>query len=165
MNYTDYVELNTNLTRNGYFLVDSQADISVIKLNSLVGNFTLDKFEIKEIKGVTDEPILSLGFIYLEIFVDDLKITHKFHIMPNYYNIPSDGILGKDFINMYSCILDYGEHTFTIRTHLGDLIIPMHLYTKNNEIVLPARSEVTRIFNISVNEPSLIASKEISPGI
>lgn len=165
LNYADYVELKTNFTDDGYFLVDSQADISVIKLSSLIGNFSLDKSEIVEIRGVTEEPIHSLGFIMVEIFIDNMKITHKFHIMPNNFHIPSDGILGKDFCKLYECVLDYGEHTFKIRTRLGDLTIPMHLYTKGNEIVLPARSEVTRIFRISVDKPSLITSQEIAPGI
>lgn len=85
--------------------------------------------------------------------------------MPNSFNIPSDGILGKDFLKLYECALNYGDHTFKIRTHLGDVILPMHLHTKNKEIVLPASSEVTRIFKISVEKPSLITSQEIAPGI
>lgn len=43
--------------------------------------------------------------------------------------------------------------------------IPMNLYTRDDEIVLPARSEVTRFFKISVDKPSLITSREISPGV
>lgn len=130
-----------------------------------MGDFELNTSEIVEIKGVTDQPILSLGFMEIKIYVNNLTITHKFHIMPIDFNIPSDGIIGKDFIKLYSCILDYGDHTFTIRTHQGNVTIAMNLYTKNNEMVIPARSEVQRIFKISVNKPSVITSSEISPGI
>lgn len=145
--------------------MDSQADITVIRIDSLVGNFSLNKSEIIEVKGVVNEPILSLGYVNIDIFVEDIKIKHKFHVMPVDFNIPSDGIIGKDFIKLYEGVLDYGKHTFTIRTHLKDLVIPMHLFTRDNEIVLPARSEVTRVFTISVGNPSLVTSKEISPGI
>lgn len=39
LSYADYVELNTDSVGNGYFLVDSQADISVVKMDSLSGEF------------------------------------------------------------------------------------------------------------------------------
>lgn len=52
LNLSDYIELNTNFTKNGYFLVDSQSDITLIKIGSLVGDFDLDKSETIEIQGL-----------------------------------------------------------------------------------------------------------------
>lgn len=166
LNYSDYVEISTNLTENKvYMLVDSQADICVLKQSSFNGNYEIDTSDIIEVTGVVKKPIYSLGSIQAQIFLNGLTITHTFHIMPSEFNIPSDGIIGKDFAKLYNCILDYGENTFTVRTKYGNVILPMKLHTRDNEIVVPPRAEIFKIFRISTTNPVLVKAKELKHGV
>lgn len=108
LDYADYIKVNLGNSKTAnHFLIDSQADVSIIKLNSLTENQTIGKSEIIQIFGVIKTPIESLGFIYAQINLGKVTITHKLHIIPNEFNIPSDGMMGKDFIKLYECVLDY----------------------------------------------------------
>lgn len=164
--YSDYIELNTNVTEaNASFLVDSQADICVLKQQGLTNDYQLNTSEIIEITGVSKNPIYSLGTVNVDINLGKISITHKFHIVSNDFNIPSEGIIGRDFNTLYNCILNYGEQTYTIITNLGKVILPMKMHTKNEYITLPPRAETTRIFKFSCKNPTLIKSKELEDGV
>lgn len=165
LNFSDYVQINTSVMNESQCMVDSQADICALKLGSLNGNYALDTSDIISISGVVKTPISSLGSLNIEMYFGSLTITHKFHIMPDEFNIPCDGIIGKDFIKLYSCILDYGDSTFTVRTKCGNVVLPMQLHTGDNEIIVPPRAEVYRIFKISSIEPVLVEAKELKRGV
>lgn len=60
--------------------MDTQADISVIKLEALDENVLIDKSDIITIRGVTVNPIVSLGTVNLDIYFRDKTITHTFHM-------------------------------------------------------------------------------------
>lgn len=145
--------------------MDSQADVCAIKRNSLHFEVEIDTSEVIEVTGVTKTPIYSMGTVLIDIFVGNLIIKHKFHVMPNHFNIPSDGIIGKDFNILYECILDYGTQEFTIRTEKGSVVVPMRIHTRNNFLTVPPRAETTRIFKLSCQKPVLIKSKQLQPGV
>lgn len=166
LNYSDYIELKTNISHeNLSILVDSQADVCVIKQNSLQCDFEIDTSDIIEITGVIKTPIYSLGAVNIQIFANGLIITHKFHVMPNSFNIPSDGIIGRDFNRLYNCVMDYGTREYTIRTRMGNATIPIRIHTKNNNLTIPPRAETTRIFSFSTKSPLLVKAKELQPGV
>lgn len=65
--------------------------------------------------GITDEIIQSFGTVSIDIFFHEIILSHKFHVVPDDFNIPSDGIIGKDFNRRFKCVIDYGDMIFTIR--------------------------------------------------
>lgn len=79
------------------FLVDSGAEISVIKLNHL-NDDTMVKKEKIIITGVGKGSIESLGMCKEKVLIDDSIFSHTFHIVPNDFPITMDGILGYDFL-------------------------------------------------------------------
>lgn len=166
MNYSDYIEIETNIAQNKInLLIDSQADICVIKRGAIQFDTIVDTSEIIDITGVIKTPIQSLGTVEIKLLVGPFKIKHKFYVMPDQFNIPADGIIGKDFGKLYKCVLDYGTEEFKIRTQLGETTIPIRMHTKNNEIILPPRSESTRIFNFTNKKPIVIKAQEIQTGV
>lgn len=167
LHFSDYVALRMDISElDTYCLLDSQADVSVIKEEHLNENTLIDESEIIEVRGVVKVPIRSLGFIMVKINIDDLIILHKFHVMPNNFNIPCHGIVGKDFIKFYEGILDYGTQSFTIRTKFGNRTIPMHLHTQEDEVVVPPRSEIYRLFKVKSQVfPVFIQAMEIKKGV
>lgn len=106
LHFSDYVALRMDISElDTYCLLDSQADVSVIKEEHLNENTLIDESEIIEVRGVVKVPIRSLGFIMVKINIDDLIILHKFHVMPNSFNIPCHGIVEKVSLNSMREIL------------------------------------------------------------
>lgn len=166
LNYSDYIEIKTDVSNEKLsLLIDSQADVCIIKQNSLKFYSKINTSEKIEITGVVRTPIYSLGTIDIELIIGNTTVTHKFHIMPNNFNIPSDGIIGKDFNKLYNCILDYGTQEYTMRTKLGNYTIPINMHTKDNFLTLPPRAETTRIFRFATKKSFLIKAKELQPGV
>lgn len=118
------------------------------------------------VKGVTKESIESLGIITLFLIIDNVHIEHKFHLFDDNLNIPTDGILGKDFLKSHQCLIDYGDMSFTIRTPDCDLKLKINTEMDNGDIYIPPRAEIFRLCHIkSKTFPVVIKNQEIGPQI
>lgn len=164
---SDYIAIQTNLSdQSNTFLADSQADISVIKTSALTKNYTYNPNEIISVKGVTHESIHSLGTIYLDLIIDGMCIEHKFHLFDDNLNIPTDGIIGKDFLRAHNCQINYGDMTLTIRTHFRELTLQIQTELENGDVFIPPRAEIFKLFHIKANSyPIVIKSQEIGPSV
>lgn len=167
--YSDFITLKTNISQDkGTFLVDSQGDICVIKRSALDEGVKINKSHISTIKGVTEEPIETCGTVKMDIFIDDIIITHIFHVVPDRFAIPTDGLIGKDFMRLYQCKLDYADSTLTVRTEIKEVVVSI-CNGIEDELILPPRCETFRVFKISnkitTNGPYVIPSREILPGV
>lgn len=161
----DFVEIFSG-EQNLTFLVDTQADISIIKFNSISNKNDINFSEKIWLKGITDQSIESLGTIYLNLQMENMQTETKFNVVNENFPIPSDGILGKDFIYMNSCKIDYADMTLTVRNDSSESILPIKTGPEGNTIVVPSRCEVFRIFKINnFSGPSYIEKRELSPGI
>ena len=170
LSYSDYVILPTNLNRQGStFLVDTQADISIVKFSAISEIFNLqynlNRKNIINIKGITNDTIQSLGSIEVKIFTGKYIVGCTLHVVPDEFNIPSDGILGKNFIKKYKCIINYDNLTLSLNIHDKIISIPIQDGPDRNNIILPARCESIRRFELNIEEDSLIPNQEIAPGI
>lgn len=125
-----------------------------------------DTSELIQITGITDEPISSLGYVDTDLINENFIINHPLHVVPNSFHIPSDGILGKDFLKKYRCDISYRERCLTFWLHNRRISIPIHEGPGEDTIVLPARCEVVRKFKLrNSNSPRLIDSQEIKQGV
>jgi len=87
-----------------------------------------------------------------------------------HFAIPCDGILGIDFIKKYNCQLDFksSEDWLIIRPNnlKCPIYVPITYSSGNNSILLLARSQVIRKFQLNSKEDSvLIPNQEIKHGI
>lgn len=122
LNFSDFIKTNTNISPNNCtFLLDTQADVSVIKFSSIYHNIPYDTSNYIDIRGVTEHLIRSLGST--ELKVNGHKLAQKLFIVPDEFNIPSDGILGKDFLKRFQCTINYSNMTLTIHTDNNKLIL------------------------------------------
>jgi hypothetical protein len=161
-NPSDFIKLHTNVNNNKLnFLIDTQADISVIKFSSIRSYAPIDRSQIINVKGVTHDTIQSIGVAQLSLFIKNLCIQHPFHIVPESFNIPVDAIIGKDFIHKYYCDILNSSATFLFANSIR---IPIY-YSLENHLYIPPRAEVIRKFEIDTSEDCLIDNCEISPGI
>lgn len=103
----------------------------------------------------------------IEIQTNKYIIPHNFHILDNQFPVPCDGILGIDFIKKFNCQLDFKptEDWLIIRPNNLDfpINVPISYNPGNNTVLLPARSQVIRLINISTNNENniLIPNQEI----
>lgn len=137
------------------FLVDSQADISVIKSTSIKKKSHIDTETITEIFGVTHGSVKSLGTLHTSLITPNkLDLPIQLVVVSPDFPIPVDGIIGRDFIKKYRCNLDYLNFTFSIRPDNDVINIPILDHTmSNSHYVIPGRCEVIRHFRLVNTDP------------
>lgn len=147
------------------FLLDTQAEISIIKSHVVSEDVPYDINTLINIKGITNDTIESMGLINADLFLDDFLVSHDFHVVPESFLIPADGIIGKDFFKTYKCIIDYDNRSLTVRLPTP-VTIPMFEGPEEDIMSIPPRSECFRIININnFSEPLLFEATELTPGV
>lgn len=148
-NFSDFIKIQCNISPfECTFLLDSQAEISVIKISSLYKAITYDVSDYIDIQGVTDQMIRSLGSIRCEFFFPGYNLPQHLYIVPDDFNMPSDGILGKNFLKPYQCDFSYSTSTLTMYTPIGPIETRIFEGPDEDTLVIPPRCEVVRKFNI-----------------
>lgn len=158
LNFSDFIVLNClNSNQNLTFLVDTQADSSIIKCECINFNTEINENDIINIRGVTEGKISSFGSIFLQFNLSEFSIKHKFHIVPNEFNIPSSGIIGRDFIKQYKCKINYEYMNISFKIDKNRVNIPIQNGPENELIAIPPRCEVIRKFQIKNKlEPQIV---------
>lgn len=159
-----FLHLDFNNEQQFSFLVDSQADISLLKLSVIPSNLSIDSTNIVKIKGVTSGSVESFGTISSNLIVNGSLIPHIFHIVDDKFPIPTNGILGKDFLRNYRCNLDYDSKILSFQHEKNEFHIPFTETYDENEIYIAPRCEIVRIIPSSVRNP-IVISDQTSPGV
>lgn len=167
LNATNYVQLRTLMTQSKCtFIVDSGADISIFKGEKILQNQRIDVSKKYKINGITNSTIETIAEIETALITDNnLSILHTFQIVDNNFPIPTDGILGRDFLVKFKCTIDYESWLLNLNLDNYTESLPIE-ENVNNAYTIPARCEVIRnIPNLSITEDSLVQSQEILPGV
>lgn len=150
---THYIILSVPVAKHmATFLVDSQADVSIIRRSSLKSTAPINIEEIINISGVTKGVVRSEGSINTLICVDIRNVEHNFVVVPSDFPIPTDGILGKDFIQTYSCIIDYQTMLFRINLSTDQgFDIPIHVEDHTGDtIYIPTDVRFSSLLNLRI---------------
>ena len=103
-NSLEYVEIENPYTSEVCnLLVDSGAQLNIIKRNQIPSNIILENRKI-HLSGITDKSIETLGVIKMNI--NGLNID--FHVAPQNFCLPYDGILGIKILTEQKLRLDEG---------------------------------------------------------
>lgn len=98
--------------------------------------------------------------------MNGIDIPHTFHVVPDNFGIPSDGIIGKDFIRHHKCTLDYESKTIIFSYDNYQIKLPIHDGCEDDTVVIPPRSEVFRLFHLShFTEPQFLGAREIGANV
>lgn len=111
-----------NCKMNLDLLHDNQADISFIKACTIVNTNEIDKSNKIYIVGITPHRIEAIGSFDVQIKLGNHLISHSFFVMPDEVNIPTHGILGKDFL----------KHLYKSNTNNEHMILTLKI---NNEYI------------------------------
>ncbi|KAF0692043.1 Retrovirus-related Pol polyprotein, partial [Aphis craccivora] len=135
------------------FLIDSGADMNIIKLSALKNHVMVNEIEKRNIKGISATTIRTIGTVTIEIFIKDKTFQVKFDIVCDDFLIPETGILGIAFLKANKVIIDMDKDV---------LIIPESIARNKVEpIIIPARRNcVLRIEADELISSDLVAIKK-----
>lgn len=119
----------------GEFLVDSGADLNLIKLSKLKGDTRMFPSVTVQLKGINATPVLTLGRTILELIVGGVKLSSEFEIVFDDFPIYTDGIIGKKLLKEYKMCIDLERNV---------LVVP------DRKISIPPRAQT--VVPIHVNE-------------
>ena len=97
---------------------------------------------------MTTQSILTLGMVRTNLMVQKYFVPHTFHIVDEDFNIPTQEILGKDFLKANRCTINYDNMTASFCSFNTKLKIPISHGTENDNFLVPPRCEVFRIFKL-----------------
>lgn len=127
-------------------LIDTQSDVSIIKLNCLKSTEKINYNDLASITGITLDPLLSIGSIILNFQINGVNFTHKCFVMNPEVNIPVQALFGKDFTDF--------------KTIIDSINMKMHILTPENHMVTAELERDSKIAQNSVhsisNEPNKI---------
>ena len=94
---TIFLKINTRDAKKVKFLIDSGAEISIIKGSSLNVGASYQSRKSVEIKGLCNAVLKTDGIAELKLLTEEHETVHKFHVLCEPSALQCDGILGKDF--------------------------------------------------------------------
>ncbi|KAK0070967.1 hypothetical protein PV326_001853, partial [Microctonus aethiopoides] len=106
------------------------AGASLIKANKLTPQTFFNKNDKLILHGLNpNNPVETVGSCNLPLEIDDSTIFCKFHILNQATNVPYDGLIGKDFSQTNSAIINYESQTMKFKS----LRNPIILFTDEND--------------------------------
>lgn len=123
------------------FIIDTGADISLLKKNFIKDDILCDPEKKFTIQGITNENIKTLASVKSKILLPrQISLDHEFQIVEKNFPISCAGILGKDFLLNYKCILNFEVLTLELKYNNLQFIFDLCPENKFN-FTFPSRSE------------------------
>jgi hypothetical protein len=156
------------------FLVDTGADISLIKSTKLKGEAEFDPDSRVRVRGVDGSVVQTYGVIEAEVQEGEFRVRFPFHLVNKQVDLVYDGILGKDFLQSTHANICYKKKRVTFEVDGHRVAKEMFSVTDKSvkehpkSVRLPRRSEV--IVKLPVEKgkdgvEGLIDKVEIKEGI
>jgi len=93
------------------FLVDTGAEISIVKGACLMPRVSYHPTDGIKVKGIADSILWTEGTVTLTLLTQTHETSHTFHVMNNDFDCIYDGILGRDFWENKMATIDYCDRT------------------------------------------------------
>jgi hypothetical protein len=105
----DTISLNIGSrdTKKLKFLLDTGAEISIIRSSSLTLGVECQLQERVDIKEITNTALKTEGTIDLKLFTDTHETIHTFLVYRENSSMHFDAFLGKDFLEERQSVIDY----------------------------------------------------------
>jgi len=116
-------------------LVDTGADLSLIKLDALHDDVQVSNTKIFMLQGINDQTLKTMGFTMLKVINGNQSSESEFHVVATNFPIIGDGIFGKPFLTENQIVIDLGKGEITS--------------TLNDVTTIPARCETIILVDVS----------------
>jgi len=164
----DTVTIRTNSSKTGKlkFLINTGAEISVVKASSINLGTNYDPTKEINIKGISESFLKTKGTTELTLFTPTHETTHVFHVVGSNFGSQYDGILGLNFWKLHRATIDYCSRIIT----MSDVTVSFDNETDRTlvetyKLTLKPRTE--NIVRLPTKSKGLgvIPKAEIMPGI
>ncbi|KAL4100898.1 hypothetical protein QTP88_020923 [Uroleucon formosanum] len=137
--------------RNINLLIDSGADMNLIKITAVEKNVVVNEQDKRPIRGINSTLVYTLGSIVTPIQINEGTFIIKLSVVNHDFPIPGAGIIGRNFLKDNKVILDLSQELF---------IIPEPI--KNNQIIIPPRSNCVLLIqnNDNIKHDHVTISKQ-----
>lgn len=154
-------------TQSAKLLLDSGSEISILKLGHAKDDVLVYTDQKVLMKGVTENLIASLGVATGKIQINGVTFIHSFHLVRDDFPIPTEGILGQDFLSAYKAIINQRNSKFSFVVKGVEVCLPITELQNSidSEITIPARCEYMAKVPVNFKETKLCLRREISPGL
>lgn len=143
-NYATY-KVPQCIEESAKLLIDTGADLNLIKLNSLKDELLVPDTTIYNMQGINDQLVNTMGSVMLTVIINDIEFETEFQVVNTAFPITGDGILGNPFLKNNQMIIDVGK---------GELVTPTDVVT-----TIPPRSEM--IISIKVDDKEITEQQTI----
>jgi hypothetical protein len=147
----EFLELKVDISkeREGLlFLIDTGADISILKGNKLMGSTEFGPSGRVKVRCVDGSTIDTHGVIKATVRFGRQAVSHNFQLVGKQVDIPCDGILGRDFFNDTKGLICYKTRAVLVNGERCNMVgSPERLREKGGvgprvcRIRLPPRTE------------------------
>jgi hypothetical protein len=155
-------------------LVDTGADISILKPNKLDKNRHFDPKRRVKVKGVGGLSIQTLGAVRVTMYEGTVEIPFTFQLVGKQVDIPCDGILGRDFLTRAGANICYEKGTLTLGSgsnKIHKVLISVNAKeqtTGSRKLELPGRTEMVvslPVEGITEDDEGITEGRELHDGI
>ena len=105
----DTISLNIDSrdTRKLKFLIDTGAEISIIRSSSLTPGVSYQLHKGVDITGISNTVMRTEGTVDLKLLTETHETMHTFHVLGEDSEMHYDAILGKDFLEERGSVINY----------------------------------------------------------
>jgi hypothetical protein len=175
----DYVafELDICQGRQLYFLVDSGADISLVKSQKLLSTAEYEPKDRVRVRGVEGSSIETHGTVETKILESEISIPYRLQLVSKQVDVRCDGILGRNFLQAMSVSICYKERAL-IFWYKGICVRKKLTFLPEIEretprdgrlkLNLPARTEMVVQVTVEVGprtQEGVVEKAELAPGV
>lgn len=105
------LELSELKLGTGKFLIDTGAEVTLVKINALQGDTFIYEDQKIKLRGIDKDamPTETLGYTHLTFFIGGKRVIHTLSVVPVSFPIEYEGVIGSDFLQSMNAIIDYQD--------------------------------------------------------
>jgi Zinc knuckle./Retroviral aspartyl protease. len=173
---TECVRMQSDISNGNKLplLVDTGADVSLLKPDNFEKMWQFDPEGRVKVKSISGSTIQIKGAVQAVMYEESVRTPSAFQLADKRIDLPSDGILGKDFFAHAGAKICYETGILTLGTGSNKIhkVLPP-IKTKNQSkgirrLVLPGRAEIVArlpVEGITRNNEGLTEKQEIRKGV
>jgi hypothetical protein len=164
----DTITINTDSSKSGKlkFLIDTGAEISIVKDTSMNPGIIYESTKKINLKGISDLILKTEGTTALKLLTSTHETIHVFHVVGSDFGCQYDAILGQDFWKKYRATINYCDRTIT----MSDVVLKFDNKTNETKnetckLILKLRTESIVRLPTKSKGLGIIPKEEIVPGV
>ena len=161
-----FLRVNMGRTEKLTFLIDTGAEISIVRGSRLKPGINYEPAKSIDVKGISNTLLKTKETVLLKLFTATHETVHLFDIIGNDFDCRYDGILGQDFWKDKEATINYCNRVIS----MGDVVLDFHDKPHVTTDLTPLQTIRARTESI-VRLPTefkgfgIISKRELLPGV